>query len=181
MRRLKQLESENARLKKLVAERDLEIEVMKEITAKKMVSVPARREQVAYETGRRLSKMRACTLAQVGRSALRSRSKMAVRDAPVVKRMAELAAQYPRNGYRRIRIFLGRDGIAMSVGRAHRLWRMARLQVPRKRPCKRIASGRPRRTHRAVTTRSGGRSFRAQSLAAQSHGGVRRSGRLPRD
>jgi hypothetical protein len=30
VRRLKQLEAENARLKKLVAERDLEIEVMKE-------------------------------------------------------------------------------------------------------------------------------------------------------
>ena len=35
VRRLKQLETENARLKKLVAERDLEIEVMKEINAKK--------------------------------------------------------------------------------------------------------------------------------------------------
>ena len=35
VRRLKQLEVENARLKKLVAERDLEIEVMKEIAAKK--------------------------------------------------------------------------------------------------------------------------------------------------
>jgi putative transposase len=35
VRRLKQLEIENARLKKLVAERDLEIEVMKEIAAKK--------------------------------------------------------------------------------------------------------------------------------------------------
>src|ERR1044071_10319692 len=34
VRRLKQLEQENARLKKLVAERDLEIEVMKEIAAK---------------------------------------------------------------------------------------------------------------------------------------------------
>lgn len=34
-RRLKDLETENARLKKLVAERDLEIEVMKEIAAKK--------------------------------------------------------------------------------------------------------------------------------------------------
>ena len=33
--RLKQLESENAKLKKLVAERDLEIEVMKEIAVKK--------------------------------------------------------------------------------------------------------------------------------------------------
>lgn len=34
-KRLKGLEAENARLKKLVAERDLEIEVMKEIAAKK--------------------------------------------------------------------------------------------------------------------------------------------------
>ena len=34
-KRLKGLESENARLKKLLAERDLEIEVMKEIAAKK--------------------------------------------------------------------------------------------------------------------------------------------------
>jgi putative transposase len=33
-RGLKQLEAENARLKKLVAERDLEIEVMKEVAAK---------------------------------------------------------------------------------------------------------------------------------------------------
>jgi putative transposase len=34
VRRLKQLEQENARLKELVAERDLEIELMKEIAAK---------------------------------------------------------------------------------------------------------------------------------------------------
>ena len=32
----------------------------------------------------------------------------------------------------------------MSFGRAYRLWRQARLQVPRKRPRKRIATGRPR-------------------------------------
>jgi putative transposase len=34
VRRLKRLETENARLKKLVAERDLEIEIMKEVAAK---------------------------------------------------------------------------------------------------------------------------------------------------
>jgi putative transposase len=34
VRRLKQLEAENARLKKLVVERDLEIEVMKEVASK---------------------------------------------------------------------------------------------------------------------------------------------------
>jgi transposase-like protein len=35
VRRLRQIEGENAKLKKLLAERDLEIEVMKEINAKK--------------------------------------------------------------------------------------------------------------------------------------------------
>ena len=35
VKRLRQLEQENSRLKKLVVERDLEIEVMKEIHAKK--------------------------------------------------------------------------------------------------------------------------------------------------
>ena len=35
VKRLKQLEQENTRLKKLLAERDLEVEVMKEIAAKK--------------------------------------------------------------------------------------------------------------------------------------------------
>jgi transposase-like protein len=35
VKRLRQIENENARLKKLLAERDLEIEVMKEIAAKK--------------------------------------------------------------------------------------------------------------------------------------------------
>jgi len=35
VKRLRQVESENSKLKKLLAERDLEIEVMKEINAKK--------------------------------------------------------------------------------------------------------------------------------------------------
>ena len=34
VRRLRQLEAENARLKKIVAERDLEIEVMREVASK---------------------------------------------------------------------------------------------------------------------------------------------------
>jgi putative transposase len=40
-KRLKALEDENAKLKKLVAERDLEIEVMKEVAAKNVWSAPS--------------------------------------------------------------------------------------------------------------------------------------------
>ena len=110
-----------------------------------MVSVPARRQQVAYSRECGLSARRACTLFSVARSALEYRGRKAAKDAPVVARMKELSTQYPRYGYRRIRIFLDRDGHRMSPGRAHRLWQTARLQVPRKRPRKRIAAAaRPR-------------------------------------
>ena len=108
------------------------------------MSVPARRKQVAFGRERGLSARRACTLFSVARSALGYQGKVAERDAPVLARMAELAAQYPRYGYRRIRIFLGRDGHQMSPGRARRLWRTAKLQVPRRRPRKRVATGRRR-------------------------------------
>jgi putative transposase len=60
--------------------------------------------------------------------------------------MHELARQYPRYGYRRIQVFLARQGLSMSADRAYRLWRRAQLQVPRRKPRRRIASGRPRPT-----------------------------------
>ena len=109
-----------------------------------MVSATVRRQQVAYVRGRGISVRRACKLLSVARSTLRYESVLAKRDAPVVGAMRELAAQYPRFGYRRIRVFLGRRGHAMSADRAHRLWRSAGLQVPRRRPRRRIATGRPR-------------------------------------
>jgi putative transposase len=87
---------------------------------------------------------RACGLLSVARSALRYQSRLAVKDALVVSHMRELSAQYPRFGYRRIQVFLERIGYPMSADRAHRLWRCAGLQVPRKRPRRRIAGSRPR-------------------------------------
>lgn len=71
-------------------------------------------------------------------------SSRAATDAPVLERMRALAAQYPRYGYRRVQIFLAREGHRMSADRAYRLWRVAGLQVPRKRPRRRVATRRPR-------------------------------------
>jgi putative transposase len=66
------------------------------------------------------------------------------KDAPVVAAMRRLSSQYPRYGYRRIRIFLRREGMPMSPGQAERLWRQAKLQLPAKRPRRRVATARPR-------------------------------------
>jgi putative transposase len=109
-----------------------------------MVSATVRRQQVAYVRERGVSVRRACRLLSVARSTLRYESVLAKRDAPVIGAMRELSAQYPRFGYRRIRVFLARRGRAMSADRAHRLWRSAGLPVPRRRPRRRIATGRRR-------------------------------------
>jgi len=109
-----------------------------------MVSARVRRCQVAYAGQRGLSVRRACALLSVARSAMGYESRLARRDAPVVAAMRELAGQYPRYGYRRIQVFLGRRGQVMSADRAHRIWRQAGLQVPRRRPRRRVAMSRPR-------------------------------------
>jgi len=109
-----------------------------------MVSAQARRRQVTYARQRGVSSRRACALLSVARSTLGYESRLAAKDAPVVAAMRELSAQYPRFGYRRIHVFLGRRGHEMSTDRAHRLWRQEGLQVPRKRPRRRISTGRPR-------------------------------------
>jgi putative transposase len=81
---------------------------------------------------------------RVARSALNYASRLEERDAEVIAAMKRLAACYPRYGYRRIQVFLEREGHVMSADRAFRLWTLAGLQVPRKRPRRHVASGRPR-------------------------------------
>jgi putative transposase len=109
-----------------------------------MVSASARRQQIAFVCQRGRSVRRACALLRVARSTVGYESKLAQRDAPAVTVMKELALQYPRYGYRRIQVFLGRRGHSMSTDRAHRLWQLHKLQVPKKRPRRRVASARPR-------------------------------------
>jgi putative transposase len=109
-----------------------------------MVSAQARRSQVGYANNRGISVRRACALIGVARSTMGYQPRMAAKDAPVVAAMRELSSQYPRYGYRRIHIFLARCGHGMSTDRAHRIWRQAELQVPRKRTRRRVAGSRQR-------------------------------------
>jgi len=109
-----------------------------------VVGPQARREQVAFARERGLSERRACGLLAISRSTLGYELRLPMKDAPVIEAMKTLSAQYPRYGYRRIRIFLRRQGHQIGVHRTHRLWRQAGLQLPRRRPRRRISTGRPR-------------------------------------
>lgn len=108
------------------------------------MSAPARRDQANYAHQRGLSQRRACALMRVARSTVGYELQQPLKDGPVIAAMRELSAQYPRFGYRRIHVYLERQGHQMSWDRAHRLWRLAGLQVPRKRPRRRVATSRPR-------------------------------------
>jgi putative transposase len=109
-----------------------------------MVSSQARRDQVALAMERGHSQRQACELMELPRLILNYRSVRAERDAPALDAMRRIAATYPRYGYRRVRIFLHREGHAMGPHRAYRPWRGAGLQLPRRRPRRRIAASRPR-------------------------------------
>ena len=109
-----------------------------------MVAAPARRQQVAYAVKRGLSQRPACRLFSVARSTLAYQSRLAQKDALVLAAMRRLARLYPRFGYRRVTIFLRREGYSMSFDRAWRLWQSEALQVPKKKKRRRATASRPR-------------------------------------
>ena len=112
---------------------------------KKVVSAPARRALVPAMVERGISARRACSLLGVSRSTLGYEAKMPQKDAPVVERMRHYAALYPRFSYRRIHVYLEREGIQLGWDRMLRLWQQAKLQVPKQRSRRRVSASRPRR------------------------------------
>lgn len=109
-----------------------------------MVSAPARRIAALYAIERGVSQRRACALMQVARSTLLYVPELPQKHASVVSAMHRLSGKYPRYGARRIRVFLGREGIDVGLDRCRRLWAQHGLQVPKKRSRKRVAQSRPR-------------------------------------
>lgn len=98
--------------------------------------------QARYAISRGVCQGRACALMNVSRSGLYYTLKMPVKDAPVIQAMQQLSGQYPRFGSRRIRAFLGREGIQIGDQRRSRLKGQAGLQVPAKRKRRRVAGTR---------------------------------------
>lgn len=87
-----------------------------------MVSAQVRREQTRFAMKRGLSQWRACALMQVGRSCLKYKAKMPLKNASVIDAMKALSGQYPRFGSRRIRGMQERQGIVVGKERCAALW-----------------------------------------------------------
>lgn len=56
---------------------------------------------------------------------MRHESHRPIKDAPVIDAVRTLATQCPRQGYRRIRILLQRQGMKISLSCTHRILRCA--------------------------------------------------------
>ncbi|MFI5372191.1 MAG: IS3 family transposase [Candidatus Eisenbacteria bacterium] len=137
---LRRLQHENARLKKLVADLTVDIDILREVNAKKLVSAPARRAQVDYVVARGRSVRRACALMNVSRSALRYVSTMPARDAELASELTQIAARKSAYGYRFAWALLGRRGWRVNKKRVRRVWRLLRLHH-RRRKYRKIRTG----------------------------------------
>jgi putative transposase len=109
-RRLKALEEENAKLKRLYADAMLDNAGLKELLAKKLVTPAARREAVAHlERSLEMSERRACSIIAADRSVVRCLSRRPD-DAALRARLRELADQRRRFGYHRLHVLLRSEG-----------------------------------------------------------------------
>ncbi len=85
----------------------------------------------------RRSQRQACRLIGLSRSTCRYRYRRPG-DEGLREKLRELAQRRPRFGYRRLGIFLRRDGYRINHKRLLRLYRSEGLLLPRKRPKKRL-------------------------------------------
>ncbi|HEY6521356.1 MAG TPA: IS3 family transposase [Roseiarcus sp.] len=139
-KRLKQLEEENAKLKKLLAEQMLDAAALRELLFKKMVGPAVKREGVAHlQAVMGLSERRACSIVNADRKMIRYRS-CRPPDTELRTHLRDLAHERKRFGYRRLFILLRQDGEPSGINRIYRLYREEGLTV-RKRRSRRRAVG----------------------------------------
>jgi len=104
------------------------------------VSPARRRDAVRFlQKRRRISERRACRLLSQHRSTQRYQRLQPAYEQALVARLNELAARYPRYGYRRVWALLRGEGWRVNRKRIERLWRAEGHRVP---PRRTKASGR---------------------------------------
>ncbi|MFM8857490.1 MAG: IS3 family transposase [Actinomycetota bacterium] len=139
-KRLKELEAENARLKKLVANQALDIDMLKEIFGGKLLT-PNRKRSAVKALRKRfgVSERRACTVVGLHRSTMRlAPPPMSNEDAELRAWLRTFSTDRPRWGWRRAAKMARRAGWQVNDKRVRRLWREEGLRVPQRRRKKRL-------------------------------------------
>ncbi|WP_345427037.1 IS3 family transposase [Halioxenophilus aromaticivorans] len=134
LKRLKQLEEENHRLKKLVADLSLDKAMLQDVVGKKALRPPRKRQLVADLQARYgVSERQACAVLQFSRASCRYQS--VARDSSALSmRIREITLTRLHYGYRRVHVQLQREGWRDNHKRVYRLYRNQGLSLRLKRP-----------------------------------------------
>ncbi|WP_373271099.1 IS3 family transposase [Hydrogenophaga sp. IBVHS1] len=136
--RLRELESENAKLKRLLAEAHLDMHALKSVLGGKALAPQARREAVGRMVSEHhLSERRACRLVGLSRDSYRHPPTADQATLDLHEKIVEIAHVRRRFGYRRIHDLLRPQFPGVNHKRVYRLYRQANLAVRRRKKSKR--------------------------------------------
>ncbi|MFI5323929.1 MAG: IS3 family transposase [Thermodesulfobacteriota bacterium] len=134
-RRLRELERENSRLKRAVADLTLDNLILKEASKGKLLSTERRYGCVVHVQQKLgVSERRACKVLNQPRSVQRHQSNKSGDEQVLRGDIVRLASNYGRYGYRRITALLRAEGWVVNHKRVERIWREEGLRVPIKQP-----------------------------------------------
>ncbi|WP_425591647.1 IS3 family transposase [Hydrogenophaga aromaticivorans] len=136
--RLRELESENAKLKRLLAEAHLDMHALKSVLGGKALAPQARREAIRIMVSEHhLSERRACRLVGLSRDSYRHPPQADQATVELHEKIVEIAHVRRRFGYRRIHDLLRPQFPGVNHKRVYRLYRQANLAVRRRKKGKR--------------------------------------------
>ena len=141
-KRLKQLEDENAELKKLLAEQMLDTAALRELLSKKWQGPPSSAKASRnLRATMGLSEQRACSIVSADRKMVRYPSRRPP-DTELRRQLRDLANERKRFGYRRLFVLLRREGEPSGINHIDRLYREEGLTVRNRRARRRAVGSR---------------------------------------
>ncbi|WP_371870951.1 IS3 family transposase [Pelagibacterium lentulum] len=138
MKRLRQLEEENGKLKRIVADLSLDKAMLQDVLSKKPLT-PARKRSLVDEIRAtwKVSIRKTCDALRVDRSLYHYKSRRG-EQADLQLRIKEICETRVRYGYRRVHILLRREGWDVNPKRIYRLYKEMGLQLRNKTPKRRV-------------------------------------------
>ncbi|ULR31940.1 IS3 family transposase [Dickeya fangzhongdai] len=132
IKKMKDLEDENRRLKQMFADLSLECRALKDVIEKKPLKPAIKRELVSYLTAQfTMSIRQACRTLSLSRTVYFYQPDTR-RDEPVIQALTDMAERYPRYGFKKLFQKLRRQGHAWNHKRVHRIYCLLKLNFRRK-------------------------------------------------
>ncbi|MCE7913052.1 MAG: IS3 family transposase [Candidatus Brocadia sp. AMX3] len=131
VKRMKELEEENARLKRMYANLAMDNEILRDLFHKKRLG-PATKRQLSEEIvrERNIPVSRACKLVSLPRSQFYYNP--VKDDAEVIQALQDLAFAHPSYGFRKLFAYIRRSGKAWNHKKVYRVYKLLKLNKKRK-------------------------------------------------